>query len=64
MRNKIVKNNWTEYEDYVELRIDNPTHGIFYLKIDLEDYEKIRQAGRELIYLEEDRNILDWTEIN
>jgi len=55
--NKIVKNKWIEYEDYVELNIENPTHGIFNLKIDLEDYEKCRQyhwniqhAGGEYSY--------------
>lgn len=52
-----VKNKWTIYDDYAELYIDNPTHGKFNIKIDLEDYERcskyhwnIQHAGGKYSY--------------
>lgn len=43
MGKKFIENKWTIYDDYAELYINNPTHGEFRLKIDLEDYEKCNQ---------------------
>jgi hypothetical protein len=57
MGTKYIENKWTIYDDYAELYIDNPTHGKFYLKIDLEDYERcskyhwnIQHAGGKYSY--------------
>lgn len=43
MGKRYSENKWTIYDSYAEVWINNPTHGGFNLKVDLDDYERCKE---------------------